>query len=71
MRREVLRLEQVTYKEKDVTLLQDFDLSIFEGEVMGLLPVDSYGKGDGFAAPLVLRFVQIIGVCLRFFRGTV
>lgn len=43
MRREVLRLEQVTYKEKDVTLLQDFDLNIFEGEIMGLLPVDAFG----------------------------
>lgn len=43
MRREVLRLEHVTYKEKDVTYLQDFDLNIFEGEIMGLLPVDSFG----------------------------
>lgn len=43
MRREILRLEHVTYKENGVTLLQDLDLNIFEGEIMGLLPIDAYG----------------------------
>ena len=43
MRREVLRMERVTYKEKDVTLLQNFELNLYEGEVMGLLPVNAYG----------------------------
>ena len=43
MRREILRLEHVTYKEGGVTMLQDLDLNIFEGEVMGLLPIDAYG----------------------------
>ena len=43
MRREILRLEHVTYKEHEVTMLQDLDLNIYEGEVMGLLPIDAYG----------------------------
>ena len=43
MRREILRLEHVTYKESGDILLQDLDLNIFEGEVMGLLPIDAYG----------------------------
>lgn len=43
MRREVLRFEHVTYKEKDKVLLQDFDLNIFEGEIMGLLTIGANG----------------------------
>ncbi|MGN0396065.1 MAG: sugar ABC transporter ATP-binding protein [Coprococcus sp.] len=43
MRREVLRFEHVTYKENEKTLLQDFDLNIFEGEIMGLMPIGAYG----------------------------
>lgn len=43
MRREVLRFEHVTYKEKEKVLLQDFDLNIFEGEIMGLLTIGANG----------------------------
>ncbi len=43
MRKEILRMEHVTYKEEDKVLLQDFDLNVFEGEVMGLLPMGAYG----------------------------
>ena len=39
MRKEILRMEHVTYCENEKTLLQDFDLNIFEGEIMGLLPI--------------------------------
>lgn len=43
MRQEVLRMERVTYKEQGVTLLQDFELNLYQGEIMGLLPVNAYG----------------------------
>ena len=44
MRNEVLRMERVTYKEEEVVKLKDFNLQIFQGEVMGFLPVNSHGK---------------------------
>ena len=44
MRNEVLRMERVTYKEDEVVKLEDFNLQIFQGEVMGFLPVNSHGK---------------------------
>lgn len=43
MRREVLRMERVTYKEQGSVTLQDVNLHIFEGEIMGLLPLEAYG----------------------------
>lgn len=43
MKREVLRMERVTYKEGDVILLRDFELNISEGEIVGLLPLNAYG----------------------------
>ena len=43
MRNEVLRLEKVTLREQGVTQLDNFNLHIFEGEIMGLVPVDTHG----------------------------
>ena len=43
MRREILRMERVTYKEQGITTLRDFELNIFEGEILGLLPINAYG----------------------------
>jgi len=43
MQREVLRMERVTYREQDVTFIQDFELNVHEGEIMGLLPINAYG----------------------------
>ena len=41
MRNEVLRMERVTYKEDEVVKLEDFNLQIFQGEIMGFMPVNS------------------------------
>ena len=46
MRNEVLRMERVTYIEDEVVKLKDFNLQIYQGEVMGLLPVTSHGKSS-------------------------
>ncbi len=43
MRKETLRLEQVCLSEQGTTYLQDFSFHILEGEIVGLLPVDSHG----------------------------
>ncbi len=43
MRQEVFRMERVTYSEDGNTLLEDFNLNIFAGEVMGLVPLSGHG----------------------------
>lgn len=43
MRKEILRMERVTYKEQETIVLQDFTLNVFEGEIMGLIPENTYG----------------------------
>lgn len=44
MRNEILRMERVTYKEDEVVKLKDFNLQVYQGEILGLLPVNSHGK---------------------------
>ena len=39
MREETLRMERVTYREQGVTQLENFSMSIWAGEIMGLMPV--------------------------------
>lgn len=43
MQREVLRMDQVTYEHQGVTELDSFSLSVWEGEILGLVPVNNYG----------------------------
>lgn len=43
MKTEVFRMERVTYKEGEITKLEDFNLHIFEGEILGLIPVNLHG----------------------------
>ena len=43
MKKEILRLERVTYKEQGHELLSGMEFSVEEGEIMGLLPINSYG----------------------------
>lgn len=43
MRQEIFRMERVTYMEQEVTLLEDFNLQIYCGEIVGMLPVNAYG----------------------------
>lgn len=46
MRREVLRMERVTCISQGREVLNNFNFQLFEGEVMGLVPLDSYGLGE-------------------------
>ncbi|MDO4276882.1 MAG: sugar ABC transporter ATP-binding protein [Eubacteriales bacterium] len=43
MRKEMLRIENVTVEEEEVTCLQHFNMHIFAGEIMGLMALDSHG----------------------------
>ena len=43
MRNEVLRLEKVTLRERGATQLDNLNLHIFEGEILGLVPIDTHG----------------------------
>jgi len=46
MREEVLRVENLTHRVNGVEVLSHFNLNIFSGEIMGLLPLDSHGKSE-------------------------
>ena len=37
MKNEIMRMDRVTLIEDEVTLLDDFNLHIFQGEIMGLV----------------------------------
>ncbi|WP_317855734.1 sugar ABC transporter ATP-binding protein [Chakrabartyella piscis] len=43
MKKEMFRMERITYKEHEITKLVDFNLHIFAGEIMGMIPINSFG----------------------------
>ncbi len=43
MKDEALRMERVTYQEQGVLLLENFSMTIWAGEILGLVPVNHYG----------------------------
>ncbi|MDF2802461.1 MAG: sugar transporter ATP-binding protein [Anaerocolumna sp.] len=43
MRQEILRMERVTYMEADTPLLENFCITVMAGEILGLIPINSYG----------------------------
>lgn len=43
MRREVLRMHDVTLADQGSNQLEDFSLNVFEGEIVGVLPLDGHG----------------------------
>lgn len=43
MREEIFRMERVTYLDRDIVYLEDFNLQIFKGEIMGMLTVNAHG----------------------------
>ena len=44
MREEILRMENVTCKYDGITFLDNINLNIFKGEIMGLIPINSQGQ---------------------------
>ena len=43
MRQEVFRMERVTYLDKGSKQLEDFNLQIYRGEIMGMIPISAHG----------------------------
>lgn len=52
MRQEIFRMERVTYVEDEVTQLEDFNLQIYKGEIMGAVPINGHGL------PAFLKLLQ-------------
>lgn len=46
MKKETLRMERVTYVEQGLVCLDNFNMTIWEGEIFGLVPVNHYGLED-------------------------
>ena len=45
MREEIFRMERVTRIERGMVRLEDFNLQVYKGEIMGLLPVNAHEIG--------------------------
>ncbi len=43
MREEILRMERVTYLEQGTPQLENFSMTLWEGEILGLIPVNHHG----------------------------
>lgn len=43
MKQEILRMERVSFLEQNVIQLDDFNLCVHSGDIMGLLPVNNHG----------------------------
>lgn len=46
MREEILRMDHVTFEDRGITYLDNFNLQVFKGEIMGLIPLDSLGMQE-------------------------
>lgn len=46
MKQEIFRMERVTYMENGVVMLQDFHLQIWQGEILGMVPMNNYGMSS-------------------------
>jgi len=46
MREEIFRMENVTSKSFGVTFLENINLNIFKGEILGLIPINRQGKSS-------------------------
>lgn len=74
MKKEIFRMERVTYIEHEVTKLEDFNLNVFEGEVLGFVPVNSYGMKEFLTllkdnAPLYDGYVYYNEVPVNSWKG--
>lgn len=62
MHKEILRMERVTYIVDEVVMLEDFNLQIYQGEILGLVPLNSHG---------LLEFLALLQTNLPIFDGYV
>ncbi len=76
MKNEILRMERVTFVEKGVTKLEDFNLQVYEGEILGFIPVNSHGLEELFTLfqtnmPLYDGYVYYGGEMVNSWRGPI
>lgn len=76
MRQEIFRMERVTYMEQGVRKLENFNIQIYAGEVMGLIPVNAHGKNAVLKLlqnnlPLFDGYIYYRGELVNSWRGAV
>ena len=62
MKEEIFRMERVTYISGGNTQLEDFNLQLYKGEIMGLNPINGHG---------LLGFLQLLQINLPLYDGYV
>lgn len=60
MKKEVFRMERVTYQEQNLKKLDYCNLHIFQGEILGFLPINSHG---------LTHFIKILKTNLPLYDG--
>lgn len=75
MKKEALRMDRVTYRTHNVTLLDNFNFQVFAGEVMGLIPLDSLGMDALISLlqvnePLLYGYIYLQEELVNTFSGT-
>lgn len=76
MRQEVFRMERVSYTEQGVKKLENFNIQIYAGEIMGLIPVNAHGKSAILKLlqnnlPLYDGYIYYGGELVNSWRGAV
>ena len=76
MKQEIFRMERVTYTEQGVRKLENFNLQIYTGEIMGLIPVNAHGKNAVLKLlqnnlPLFDGYIYYGGELVNSWRGAV
>lgn len=76
MRQEIFRMERVSYTEQGVKKLENFNIQIYAGEVMGLIPVNAHGKNAilkllQYNLPLYDGYIYYNGELVNSWRGAV
>lgn len=75
-KQEIFRMERVTYAEQGVRKLENFNIEINAGEVMGLIPVNAHGKNAILKLlqnnlPLYDGYIYYRGELVNSWRGAV
>ncbi len=69
-------MERVTYAEQGIRMLENFNIQMYAGEVMGLIPVNAHGKSAVLELlqnnlPLYDGYIYYSGELVNSWRGTV
>ena len=70
MKTEILRLERVTYRRDNTTILNNLSMSMMKGDIMGLQPLETYGLEELLSVltenpPLYFGYVYYMEQCVN------